>query len=229
MKQSGREELTNLSEGVCGTSQAALGAPADRSTIENGGVCGTWAQVKSYLAGNPGITLALNDSLVIGRREGGANDYGGYGRGADVVMLDDCNFHQSVSLDRHRGPSQLPEPLLTTGSQSPPCSFQTASSGVSIQHTVQHYQLHIRGTSYSERSCSKTEAISRIKENVMHATLNGYWDRCMLSQLVLTACWCCTTHQQSRAAVGGKVSRLQSADLKASGRCNWCPRMGSLR
>lgn len=64
------------------------------------------AQVKSYLTGNPGITLALNDSLVIGRREGGAADYGGYGRGADAVMLDDCNFHQSVSLDR-RGPHLL--------------------------------------------------------------------------------------------------------------------------
>ena len=66
--------------------------------------CMACAQVKSYLTGNPGITLALNDSLVIGRREGGANDYGGYGRGADAVMLDDCNFHQSVSLDRHAAP-----------------------------------------------------------------------------------------------------------------------------
>ncbi|CAK0735756.1 hypothetical protein CVIRNUC_000634 [Coccomyxa viridis] len=57
-------------------------------------------QVKSYLTGNPAIAIALNDSLVIGRREGSQNDYGGYGRGMDAVMLDDCNFHQSVSLDR---------------------------------------------------------------------------------------------------------------------------------
>ena len=39
-------------------------------------------QVKSYLSGNPAIAIALNDSLVIGRREGSQNDYGGYGRWA---------------------------------------------------------------------------------------------------------------------------------------------------
>lgn len=60
----------------------------------------TFLQVKSYLTGNPAIAIALNDSLVIGRREGAASAYGGYGRGADAVMLDDCNFHQSVTLDR---------------------------------------------------------------------------------------------------------------------------------
>lgn len=57
-------------------------------------------QVKSYLAGNPGISLALNDNLAIGRREGGASSQYGGGHGSDVVMLDDCNFHESVSLDR---------------------------------------------------------------------------------------------------------------------------------
>ncbi len=58
------------------------------------------AQVKSYLSGNPAISLALNDNLAIGRREGThAADYG-HGYGSDVVMLDDCNFHQAVSLDR---------------------------------------------------------------------------------------------------------------------------------
>lgn len=57
-------------------------------------------QVKSYLTGNPAIAIALNDSLVIGRREtSGSVNYGGYGRGGDTVMLDDCNFHQSVSLE----------------------------------------------------------------------------------------------------------------------------------
>ena len=56
------------------------------------------AQVKSYLSGNPAISLALNDNLAIGRREGThAADYG-HGYGSDVVMLDDCNFHQAVSL-----------------------------------------------------------------------------------------------------------------------------------
>lgn len=57
-------------------------------------------QVKSYLAGNPAISLALNDNLAIGRREGGSSSQYGGGYGSDVVMLDDCNFHESVSLDR---------------------------------------------------------------------------------------------------------------------------------
>jgi AP-4 complex subunit mu-1 len=55
--------------------------------------------VKSYLAGNPPIALALNDSLAIGRREGDGGTYGGAGA-HDAVMLDDCNFHESVALTR---------------------------------------------------------------------------------------------------------------------------------
>ena len=53
--------------------------------------------MKSYLAGNPPISLALNDRLAIGANEGGRG--GGYA-GGDVVMLDDCNFHEAVILDR---------------------------------------------------------------------------------------------------------------------------------
>ena len=61
----------------------------------------TWiCQVKSYLAGNPAISLALNDNLAIGRREGGSASSFGGGYPSEVVMLDDCNFHESVSLDR---------------------------------------------------------------------------------------------------------------------------------
>ena len=52
------------------------------------------AQVKSYLTGNPPIAIALNDGLVIGRREGGGAANFGYGRASDVVQLDDCNFHE---------------------------------------------------------------------------------------------------------------------------------------
>ncbi|EOY14845.1 Clathrin adaptor complexes medium subunit family protein isoform 2 [Theobroma cacao] len=49
-------------------------------------------QMKSYLTGNPEILLALNDDLNIGR------DYrSSYGSGA--VILDDCNFHESVQLN----------------------------------------------------------------------------------------------------------------------------------
>ncbi|GMY28493.1 AP-4 complex subunit mu, partial [Fagus crenata] len=49
-------------------------------------------QMKSYLSGNPEIRLALNDDLSIGR------DYGG-SSGSGSVVLDDCNFHESVHLD----------------------------------------------------------------------------------------------------------------------------------
>ncbi|KAF3447237.1 hypothetical protein FNV43_RR12417 [Rhamnella rubrinervis] len=49
-------------------------------------------QMKSYLTGNPEIRLALNEDLSIGR------DYrSSFGSGA--VVLDDCNFHESVRLD----------------------------------------------------------------------------------------------------------------------------------
>lgn len=57
------------------------------------------AQVKSYLTGNPAINLALNDNLAIGRREGPGGT-SGPPSSSEVVMLDDCNFHESVSLDR---------------------------------------------------------------------------------------------------------------------------------
>ncbi|KAK9810642.1 hypothetical protein WJX73_006618 [Symbiochloris irregularis] len=56
-------------------------------------------QVKSYLTGNPAISLALNENLAIGRREDG-HGHSHSIPGAEAVMLDDCNFHESVSLDR---------------------------------------------------------------------------------------------------------------------------------
>uniref|UniRef100_A0A2C9WEA9 MHD domain-containing protein n=1 Tax=Manihot esculenta TaxID=3983 RepID=A0A2C9WEA9_MANES len=56
-------------------------------------------QMKSYLTGNPEIRLALNEDLSIGRGNGrSAYDYrSSFGSGA--VILDDCNFHESVRLD----------------------------------------------------------------------------------------------------------------------------------
>jgi len=48
-------------------------------------------QMKSYLAGNPELKLALNEELVIGKGAGS----GGYG----VVEIDDCNFHECVKLE----------------------------------------------------------------------------------------------------------------------------------
>ncbi|KAG9132109.1 hypothetical protein Leryth_022021 [Lithospermum erythrorhizon] len=56
-------------------------------------------QMKSYLSGNPEIRLALNDEVSIGRGGGrSAYDYGG-SSGSGAVILDDCNFHESVHLD----------------------------------------------------------------------------------------------------------------------------------
>ncbi|KAL3340189.1 hypothetical protein AABB24_028690 [Solanum stoloniferum] len=56
-------------------------------------------QMKSYLTGNPEIRLALNEDLGIGRAGGrSAYDYGG-SAGSGAVVLDDCNFHESVQLD----------------------------------------------------------------------------------------------------------------------------------
>ncbi|CAK8537634.1 unnamed protein product [Lathyrus sativus] len=54
-------------------------------------------QMKSYLTGNPEIRLALNEDLSIGRDEGPVSGYRSSSGGA--VILDDCNFHESVRLD----------------------------------------------------------------------------------------------------------------------------------
>ncbi|KAL3699168.1 hypothetical protein R1sor_017190 [Riccia sorocarpa] len=51
-------------------------------------------QMKSYLSGNPEIRVALNEDLSIGR-----SDFGGGFGGVGMVILDDCNFHESVRLD----------------------------------------------------------------------------------------------------------------------------------
>jgi len=59
-------------------------------TILNSSIDGT-IQMKSYLAGNPELKLALNEELVIGK--GKSNHYTG------VVELDDCNFHECVKLN----------------------------------------------------------------------------------------------------------------------------------
>ncbi|CAL9190127.1 unnamed protein product [Musa hybrid cultivar] len=54
-------------------------------------------QMKSYLTGNPEIRLALNEDLSIGRGSASVYDYRSSSGGA--VILDDCNFHESVRLD----------------------------------------------------------------------------------------------------------------------------------
>ncbi|KAL5705875.1 AP-4 complex subunit mu [Ranunculus cassubicifolius] len=55
-------------------------------------------QMKSYLTGNPEIRLALNEDLSIGKGGRSAYDYSS-SSGAGAVILDDCNFHESVHLD----------------------------------------------------------------------------------------------------------------------------------
>ncbi|CAD5185838.1 unnamed protein product [Musa acuminata subsp. malaccensis] len=54
-------------------------------------------QMKSYLTGSPEIRLALNEDLSIGRNSSSVYDYRSSAGGA--VILDDCNFHESVRLD----------------------------------------------------------------------------------------------------------------------------------
>uniref|UniRef100_A0A7C9E5C8 MHD domain-containing protein n=1 Tax=Opuntia streptacantha TaxID=393608 RepID=A0A7C9E5C8_OPUST len=54
-------------------------------------------QMKSYLSGNPEIRLALNEDVTIGRS--GSSAYGYSSSGSGAVILDDCNFHESVHLD----------------------------------------------------------------------------------------------------------------------------------
>ncbi|KAG8632824.1 hypothetical protein MANES_18G059600v8 [Manihot esculenta] len=56
-------------------------------------------QMKCYLTGNPEIRLALNEDLSIGGGSGRSvyDSRSSFGSGA--VMLDDCNFHESVRLD----------------------------------------------------------------------------------------------------------------------------------
>lgn len=56
-------------------------------------------QMKSYLSGNPGLRLALNEDLIVGKENAG-----GYAAG---VVLDDCNFHECVNLDDFAGTRTL--------------------------------------------------------------------------------------------------------------------------
>lgn len=49
-------------------------------------------QMKSYLAGNPELRLALNEDLVVGRQNSSSAPYG-------AVVLDDINFHEKVNLN----------------------------------------------------------------------------------------------------------------------------------
>ncbi|KAF5740156.1 AP-4 complex subunit mu [Tripterygium wilfordii] len=55
-------------------------------------------QMKSYLTGNPEIRLALNEDLSIGKDGRSVYDYRS-SSGSGIVILDDCNFHESVHLD----------------------------------------------------------------------------------------------------------------------------------
>ncbi|TXG52681.1 hypothetical protein EZV62_021850 [Acer yangbiense] len=55
-------------------------------------------QMKSYLTGNPEIRIALNEDLGIGKGGRSIYDYRS-STGSGAVVLDDCNFHESVRLD----------------------------------------------------------------------------------------------------------------------------------
>ena len=49
-------------------------------------------QMKSYLAGNPQLRLALNEDLVVGKNNGGSTSY------SSGVTVDDINFNDCVNL-----------------------------------------------------------------------------------------------------------------------------------
>ncbi|XP_048503233.1 AP-4 complex subunit mu-like [Beta vulgaris subsp. vulgaris] len=54
-------------------------------------------QMKSYLIGHHGIKLALNEDITIGRGE--SSVYGYSSTSSGTIILDDCDFHESVHLD----------------------------------------------------------------------------------------------------------------------------------
>jgi AP-4 complex subunit mu-1 len=66
--------------------------------VLNSSIDGT-IQMKSYLAGNPELKLALNEDLIIGRTNTSARRGVNIGAGEfGNVEIDDCNFHECVKL-----------------------------------------------------------------------------------------------------------------------------------
>ena len=55
-------------------------------TVINSSIDGV-IQMKSYLHGNPGLRLVLNDDIVVGKNNP---------KGTGSVVLDDCAFHECV-------------------------------------------------------------------------------------------------------------------------------------
>ena len=55
--------------------------------------------MRSFMSENVDVLLALNEDLAVGNRD--QSPFGGdYGAGGALgVVLDDCNFHECVSLD----------------------------------------------------------------------------------------------------------------------------------
>eukprot|EP00056_Hartaetosiga_gracilis_P022948 m.34145 g.34145 ORF g.34145 m.34145 type:complete len:440 (-) comp9907_c0_seq1:104-1423(-) len=53
-------------------------------------------QMKCFLHGHPTISIGLNDDLMIGKE-----------RGLYGLVLDDCNFHENVNLDKFEDKKQL--------------------------------------------------------------------------------------------------------------------------
>ncbi|KAK6130717.1 hypothetical protein DH2020_035534 [Rehmannia glutinosa] len=98
-----REEIfVDIIEKISVTFSSSIMLSQGRPDLEQGYVLtseidGT-IQMKSYLTGNPEIRLALNDDLYIGRS--GISNFGYSGSsGTGPVILDDCNFHESVHMD----------------------------------------------------------------------------------------------------------------------------------
>ncbi|KAL7085489.1 hypothetical protein ACP275_14G283400 [Erythranthe tilingii] len=152
-------------------------------------------QMKSYLTGNPEIKLALNDDLYVGR--GGVPNYGGYSgsSGAGAVILDDCNFHESVHMDNFEVDKTLS--LVPPDGEFPVMNYRI---------TQEFKPPFTVNTLIEEAGSLKAEVILKIRaEFPSNITANT-----VLVEMPLPACTTRVNFDLERGVVG------QNADFKES-------------
>lgn len=95
-------------------------------------------QMKSYLSGNPGLRLALNEDLVIGKSSSGP-----YG----AVVLDDCNFHECVRLDDFESTRMLslvpPDGEFTVMNYRVSGEFRAPFRVFPLVEEMSHYKIEV--------------------------------------------------------------------------------------
>ncbi|EYU36469.1 hypothetical protein ABFS83_14G269800 [Erythranthe nasuta] len=152
-------------------------------------------QMKSYLTGNPEIKLALNDDLYVGR--GGVPNYGGYSgsSGSGAVILDDCNFHESVHMDNFEVDKTLS--LVPPDGEFPVMNYRI---------TQEFKPPFTVNTLIEEAGSLKAEVILKIRaEFPSNITANT-----VLVEMPLPACTTRVNFDLERGVVG------QNADFKES-------------